>query len=92
MGDPAFFLGMTIHRDRASKTISLGQKRHVTDLLEQYDMADAAPLKTPQATSIKLRAAGHPLDTAKYPYLALVGSLLYLAGGTRPDIQIPDTR
>lgn len=89
MGEPKFFLGMTVERDRDNKTIALGKRRHVADLLEQYGMTEAAPLKTPLPTSIKLRAAGQPLDTAKYPYLALVGSLLYLAGGTRPDITQP---
>jgi hypothetical protein len=41
MGEPEFFLGMTIERNRAERTLRLAQRRHITDLLSQYGMDDA---------------------------------------------------
>ena len=49
-------------------------------------MEDATPRSTPLATSTKLLKAGNALNTTQHNYLGLVGSLLYIAGGTRPDV------
>jgi hypothetical protein len=85
MGDAKYFLGMTIERDRVNRTIKLCQERAVIDLLGKYNLSECYPKLTP--LSNVLRASdGEPLDTKTYPYASLVGSLLYLAVCTRPDI------
>ena len=56
-------------------------------LLQQYGLSDAKATSVPLNAGVKLtKAAGDVLDQAKYPYSQLVGSLLYLANCTRPDI------
>lgn len=77
---------MSIQRDRNARCIRLGQERLVAQLLDAYSLADCRPLPVPLSPSTKLIKAGDALDTTKYTYSHLVGSLLYLAVCTRPDI------
>jgi hypothetical protein len=86
LGPSTFFLGMDITRDRAARTIKLGQNRHIADLLTKFNMSEAKIVGTPSSTSIRLTKEGEPLDTAAFPYSTLVGSLMYLSICTRPDI------
>jgi hypothetical protein len=68
------------------KTIGLNQGKFAQQLVEKFSMQDAKPASTPSSTTVKISAEGSPLDTVKLPYSELVGSLLYLAVCTRPDI------
>lgn len=86
LGPASSFLGMSIQRDHASRTIRLGQERLVTDLLSNFGMTDCKPKAVPISTCTQMTKAGEPLDTSRYPYSTLVGSLLYLSVCTRPDI------
>jgi hypothetical protein len=86
LGPASFFLGMDIKRDRQARTISLGQSRLTTDLLDKYSMTECKPLSTPLSTATKLNKNGEPLDTAAHGYAQLIGSLMYLSVCTRPDI------
>jgi transposase InsO family protein len=86
LGDASFFLGMEIVRDRRLRTIGLNQGKFAQQLVEKFSMQDAKPASTPSSTAVKISAEGSPLDTVKFPYSELVGSLLYLAVCTRPDI------
>ena len=86
LGPATFFLGMDIKRDRTARTISLGQNRLTTDLLEKYGMTECKPLSTPLSTTAKLSKDGEPLDTTANGYAQLIGSLMYLSVCTRPDI------
>ena len=86
MGPASFFLGMNIHRDRQTRSITLGQSRLTSDLLEKFGMTESKPLSTPLSLATKLTKDGDPLDTTSYPYSQLIGSLMYLSVCTRPDI------
>ena len=86
LGEAAFFLGMSIVRDRDNRTIKLAQERLTSDLLSKYGMLEAKALSTPLSPSIKLTKEGEPLDRETYGYSQLIGSLMYLSICTRPDI------
>ena len=87
LGDASTYLGMTITRDRGSGTIKLNQPRMTTDLITKFGMDDSKNRSIPLSPSIKFsKDEGEPLDTSKYPYSELVGSLMYLSVCTRPDI------
>jgi hypothetical protein len=59
----------------------------VEEMLEKFGMADCKPVGTPSDTSQKLLTAkAHEVITGKVPFQEAVGSLLYLAQCTRPDI------
>ena len=58
-----------------------------SELVAKYGLFDAKPKSTPMSTAIKLQQdEDNLLDTDKYPYNELVGSMLYLSVCTRPDI------
>jgi hypothetical protein len=87
MGAATAYLGMKIERDRGSRKIKLTQTLMTQELVAKYNMEDCKTKATPLSPSIKLSAEeGDPLDTDKFPYSQLVGSLMYIAVCTRPDI------
>jgi hypothetical protein len=92
LGPVACILGIEITRDRTNRKMYLSQKKHVTDVLERFQMADSRPVSTPLSKSMPLTKEDCPqsdedLEYMKsVPYLSAVGSLMYLAVGTRPDI------
>lgn len=75
------FLGMEIHKD--THGITLGQQRYAERVLESYRMDTAHPVSTP--TSIN-NHSDLSLKNTKFPYREAVGSLMYLAVMTRPDL------
>lgn len=88
LGPATYFLGMNIERDRQARSLKLTQERLTTDLVDSYGMKEGKTRSTPLSTSIKLTKAteSNLLDKDIYTYSHLVGSLLYLATCTRPDI------
>lgn len=85
LGEAKFFLGMTIERDRAARTLKLSQERSITELLDKYSLGECKPKSTP-LSSIPTATEGEELDVKVHPYSSLVGALLYLSVTTRPDI------
>jgi hypothetical protein len=85
LGPASIFLGLTVVRDRAVRKLWLGQPRYVQSMQEQFNLVGCRPRVAPLDTGTQLSKDGEmlPPDT---PYSALVGSLLYLATSTRPDI------
>ena len=82
-GEADFFLGVEICRDRERRTLHLSQRRYIQDVLARFQMQDCNAIKTPVALG------GCTSDSSlagAVPYSELVGSLLYLANCTRPDI------
>jgi hypothetical protein len=90
LGEASLFLNMHITRDRAARTLKLDQHRQIEELLEAYRMGTCTVAKTPLTIGVNLSALPgdpEPLDAARLAkYQALLGSLNYIAGNTRPDI------
>jgi hypothetical protein len=87
LGDASLFLGIEIVRRRRQGEIVLSQKRYCEEVLAKYDMAEARPAKTPLPAGYKFQDI--PEDSPPVPvqeYQAVVGSLMYLVTGTRPDL------
>ena len=89
LGPCAYYLGMTVTRDRPNRILRLGQAAYVERVIKQFDMWEAAPKLTPMVTSSKLVPAEDdytpPREFLKR-YQSAVGSLMYAMLGTRPDI------
>jgi hypothetical protein len=73
-------LNIAINKDQ----VTIDQSRYIEDTLMKYSMHDARPSKLPADKNQSLQSDGEP-DT-EFPFRSLVGSLLYIAIGTRPDI------
>jgi hypothetical protein len=81
------FLGMELRRQiQPQLGLFLSQKRYAEVVLEKFGMKDCKPVATPMVPGVKLEHTGEMLQEEKNEYSAIVGSLLYLAVKTRPDI------
>ncbi|KAF7372211.1 Integrase catalytic domain-containing protein [Mycena venus] len=93
LGDAQFCLGIAIVRDPERRTVSLSQTALIDRIIEQFHQTDAYAVATPMETKLNLqRSESITLSRedaerlATIPFRALVGSLMYLSIGTRPDI------
>jgi hypothetical protein len=85
MGEVHWFLAMEITRDRAAKTITINQRQYLSKILKRFRMEKAHPMSTPMAANLKLPK----LEVAtidRHLFQSMLGSLMYAAVGTRPDI------
>ena len=84
----AYYLGMTVTRDRANRIIRLGQAGYVEKFLTEHGMWKPKGTPTPMGTE-KFQAAEEDFqatETSRTSYQSAVGSLMYAMLGTRPDI------
>jgi hypothetical protein len=96
-GEPTLLIGLEINRDHANRTISISQASYIDRMLRQYGMEKSNPVSTPMDPNVTLTKRE---DTAEVElderlnssFAAVVGSLLYLAIVSRPDIAYPVTR
>jgi hypothetical protein len=88
-GEVKFFLGMNIARDRAARTISVDQSGLIRGLVRRSGCDAVGGSSCPLPPGRVLFSGTHhsPLsDEQSAMYPAVVGSLLYIATVTRPDI------
>jgi len=64
----------------------LDQSHYIKDLLLRFNLVDAKPCKTPMEVNAELIINKGGDNLPNVPYHSLVGSLLYIANCTRPDI------
>ena len=84
LGKIKYCLGLEFSQTEGE--IFLKQKGYINDILERFNMKDCKPVATPMDAGQKLSKPAEPFDEKQYPYRQLIGSLMYLAVGTRPDI------
>lgn len=73
----------------SNETIDLSQQKYIEQILKRFDMLNCKPAKSPGNPNEKLSVSmvNEENDlTGKVPFQELVGSLLYVAQITRPDI------
>jgi hypothetical protein len=85
-------LNVEVIRDRQIHKIYLSQAQYITDLLSQTKMSNCNPAPTPEIPNSRLHSGMCPQSDSErilmqtIGYREAVGSLLYLATKTRPDI------
>lgn len=85
--DVSHFLSFDITRNRDRKTFTINQSSYVQDLVEEHHAENARPVSTPCDNQFKdLKKNDDPTLNTSHPYCSLVGALLWLSNGTRPDI------
>ena len=85
LGELKYFLGIEVKRDRVKRTMQLGQWKFLNELLVKTAMSYCRPIGTPVEPHPFEIDVVHECDL-KIGYRSIVGSLLYLAGISRPDI------
>lgn len=89
LGETKKILGVHVTRDRQTKTLRLDQTHYVHDIMSKYGMEKdkAQPVKIPLNGYESIQPSGpNDLRTDQREYQQIIGSLLYLAILTRPDI------
>ena len=96
LGEVSDFLGCRIVRDRERRVMYMSSVGKIDALVEKFGLSgDTRPVETPMSKSFLPTAqasvseegvgSGLPLEPG-HRYCELIGSLLYLANTTRPDI------
>ena len=85
MGPLHYCLGVSIIQEDGR--ILLHQKQYILNMVKRYGLAEAHPVSTPADINVNLvKDDGISKDVDPVKYQSMVGSLLYAAMATRPDI------
>jgi Reverse transcriptase (RNA-dependent DNA polymerase) len=91
LGEPTFCVGIAIERNHMERTVALSQIVLIDRVIAQFGLKDAYPVSTPMDPGLKLRrlilTPEEKLLLSRLPYRSLVGYLMWIALGSRPDIQ-----
>lgn len=92
LGPAKKILGMEITRNRKELRLELSQCDYIEKILKLVQMEKAKPVKTPIGILFKLKSATdkelkeQSEAMSKVPYANVMGSVMYMMIGTRPDI------
>ena len=92
LGPVSSFLGVSVHRDRSKRLLTLSQAQYATNVLQEFGFGDCSPVATPLDPGSRLSKDQAPKNNEERefmrnkPYSMLVGALMYLAVATRPDL------
>lgn len=75
-----------LHITRDGDKVMIDQEKYIKDILSRFRMSDCKPVKTPFEVSMKFNKIMEENNLTDCPYQQAIGSLLYVAQGTRPDI------
>lgn len=84
MGQVSNYIGIDIEHDLENNVMTLSQENYIKSLAKKYDLENAKLYKTPMEMNLKLEPADEINEQVKYRNL--IGELLYISTGTRPDI------
>ena len=87
MGELHYYVGVSIVQDKEGKQVYLHQGQCIEKMLKKFGQTEAKSVSTPADFNVKLQkedSVSRPVDTISYQ--SIVGSLLYAAITTRPDI------
>ncbi|KAK9693684.1 Reverse transcriptase (RNA-dependent DNA polymerase) [Popillia japonica] len=92
IGDGTFFCGLEIQRNREKKEIFINQSAYINRILHKFNMNECKPISVPCAIGVPLHNGQSPQDSdeknemSNKPYREAVGSLMFAATVSRPDI------
>jgi hypothetical protein len=92
MGDVSCYLGININQNLNENIIEIDQKRYLEQILEKYGMDQCKPIGTPMDPNTKLEYFEKPENidmSLETKCRQLIGSLMYAAVGSRPDLCAP---
>jgi hypothetical protein len=84
MGEVNNYLGINIEYDYKKGIMTLSQKNYIESLAGKYNIKDSKLYNTPMEVNLKLEPVQESYEDTRYR--SLIGALLYISSGTRPDI------
>ena len=88
LGEAHWILGIEIQRNKDCE-ILINQKLYANTILKRFQMEDCNPVQTPLDTSVVLIKSQDDEEIDEYQtmvYQQIIGSVMYLMLGTRPDL------
>ena len=87
LGKIHYCLGIAMEYDEEKNTLWMHQRQYILTLLDKYGLSEVKPSTTPADISVKLvKDDGVSKSVDQIIYQSMVGTLLYAATATRPDI------
>jgi hypothetical protein len=86
LGEAKQIVGLELDRDMEAGTLKIKQTLYIKKVLEKFGMADSHPVSTPLDPNVKLVKTPDDEHHDIPEYRSAIGSLMYAAIGTRPDI------
>ena len=86
-GDSSIYVGMQIKRDRKKESIFIHQETYAKRIIEKFGMQNVKPVSMPcDPHSVLFTANDYEIETETVPFREAVGSLMFLAIVSCPDI------
>ena len=85
-GEIKKILGIQVIRDREASTLKIVQSTYIDKILARFNMAEAKLVTTSLPQNIKLDNIDTRAEDLNMPYAKVIGSLMYVALQTWPDI------
>jgi hypothetical protein len=95
LGEIESYLGIRIKRDRSIKQLEIDQSRYILEIVDRFGLSNAhsAPTPLPSGADEFLKKHDGQATAAEIKaFQQIIGSLLYVQIGTRPDISFPVSR
>ncbi len=80
------WLGVRIRRNREAQTVALTQERYIIESLKVFGLLDAVGAKSPLPADLDDSPLRDDEVITDMPYLKGIGTLMYIAQSSRPDI------
>ena len=80
------FVGMQISYDENEGSIFIHQRNYINKIIKKFHMEDANGINTPADNHVQLKSIKEKNTKREVPYREAVGSLIFAAIVTRPDI------
>jgi hypothetical protein len=89
-------LGMGIYHDKERNIIYVSQQQYIASIVEIFRKYGINEFQTPMnerqhysKSQMPKAGSAEALQMATLPYRELIGSLLWVSNGTRPDVSYP---
>jgi hypothetical protein len=86
LGELKQIVGMEVKQDWECGTLKLSQSQYIKKILDIFGMADSHPVKMPLNPNVALTNTPEGVQHKLPEYRAAIGSLMYTAIGTKPEI------
>jgi hypothetical protein len=85
--EPSQYLGMNISKNKKTGEITISQEKYIQTMVKRYDVKPLRKTYTPIIPPLARIDKNEEEAMSQYEYQAMVGSLIYAATCSRPDIQ-----